>query len=459
MKWYVLVATLGIFAACLVLEYGRLTSKPFPGRKFADPVEEFKYGSIGAEVNGFPYAIWRELPTIFPDELPRGWETFGFLYEKGHGLPVGISVRRVAVRRAGFNCATCHTSRLEGQQTLILGAPAERLDLQAYLQFLQRASLDPRLTPDAVFTAAEANGRPFNPIEKAVHRYFVFPRLKSTVDDVAQSFAWMKVKPEHGPGRTDAGNAWRARWGLHPERDMQVGTVDFPSVWNQRLRTGGWYHWDGNNSSLEERNYSAALAGGATDWLLDRRSIGKLSNWLLDLPPPRFPGPIDTTKAAQGRAIYQAAGCGGCHDQGGPGFGGVTPVAQVGTDPARVSMFTPDMVRRFHQVGAKYTWRFSHYRSSGGYANVPLDGIWARGPYLHNGSVPTLTALLSPPAARPVQFYRGCTRFDPADVGFACDRGFLFDTRLVGNGNGGHTYGSELSPEARSALVEYLKTL
>ncbi|HEY8172679.1 MAG TPA: hypothetical protein VIH21_06300, partial [Dehalococcoidia bacterium] len=36
-------------------------------------------------------------------------------------------------------------------------------------------------------------------------------------------------------------------------------------------------------------------------------------------------------------------------------------------------------------LGSGYPWRFSHYRRSPGYANSPLDGIWARGPFLHNG--------------------------------------------------------------------------
>jgi len=34
-----------------------------------------------------------------------------------------------------------------------------------------------------------------------------------------------------------------------------------------------------------------------------------------------------------------------------------------------------------------------------GRADPPLDGIWATAPYLHNGSVPTLAALLDSDAA------------------------------------------------------------
>jgi hypothetical protein len=44
--------------------------------------------------------------------------------------------------------------------------------------------------------------------------------------------------------------------------DSTVGTVDLPSLWNQRARRG-MAHWDGNNDLVEERNKSAAIGAGA----------------------------------------------------------------------------------------------------------------------------------------------------------------------------------------------------
>jgi hypothetical protein len=35
----------------------------------------------------------------------------------------------------------------------------------------------------------------------------------------------------------------------------------------------------------------------------------------------------------------------------------------------------------------------------------------------------------------------------------------LFDTRLVGNSNAGHSYGTQLSDAERWALIEYIKSL
>jgi mono/diheme cytochrome c family protein len=95
------------------------------------------------------------------------------------------------------------------------------------------------------------------------------------------------------------------------------------------------------------------------------------------------------------------------------------------------------------------------------YKARPLNGIWASAPYLHNGSVPTLYALLLPPAQRPVTFSVGRWEYDPKKVGYVSDGQvpFVLDTRVTGNSNRGHEYGVTLPDADRWALVEYLKTL
>lgn len=469
MKAIRLVLTLGLLTAALILEFKRLTLKPWPPRHFNTAEMHFKYGSIGAEVDGYPYLIWRELPTVFSDRIPSGYAQFGFITEPGHDLPIGISVRRYGVERVGFNCATCHVSQVQygGSTRILLGAPASQLNLQAYIRFLIQASSDPRLTPRAVFDSAERNGRPIGFIDRLILEHVVFPKLGREIAQFKSSVTWMETRPEHGPGRTDAGNFWREKWGLRPENDQMVGTVDFPSVWAQRRRLNGGFHWDGNNSSLEERNISAALAGGAAEWLMDRNSIGRVSNWLLDLRSPVFPAPVDNELARKGRDIYDHEGCGSCHDDGPSGrSGSVTPIQEIGTDPQRLNLFSMEMVQRFNEVGGGsnraglgYSWRFRHYQKTNGYVNMPLDGIWARAPYLHNGSVPSLQALLLPQKERPKKFFRGCADLDVSDVGFQCQSGFEFDTSLEGNDNSGHNFGTSLSQGDKAALLEYLKTL
>jgi hypothetical protein len=101
----------------------------------------------------------------------------------------------------------------------------------------------------------------------------------------------------------------------------------------------------------------------------------------------------------------------------------------------------------------------------------PLNGIWATPPYLHNGSVPTIDALLSPASGRPAKFYLGNREYDPVKLGYHTEElsnGFEFDTSLPGNSNRGHEFsddkrdgviGPKLSPEDRKALLEFIKTL
>jgi hypothetical protein len=106
------------------------------------------------------------------------------------------------------------------------------------------------------------------------------------------------------------------------------------------------------------------------------------------------------------------------------------------------------------------------------YMPRPLNGIWATPPYLHNGSVPNLYALLSPVAERPTTFYLGNREYDPEHVGYRTGKfpgGFEFDTTIRGNRNTGHEFadspnkdgviGRLLTPDERLDLIEYLKTL
>jgi hypothetical protein len=145
--------------------------------------------------------------------------------------------------------------------------------------------------------------------------------------------------------------------------------------------------------------------------------------------------------------------------------GQVTPLAEIKTDPERERSFTQKLADKQNTLGTGYPWRLSHFRKTGGYANAPLDGVWLRSPYLHNGSVPTLRALLSPVEERPKQFYRAYDVFDFDGVGYVSSGpeaeklGWRYDTTVRGNSNAGHLYGVNMTPEEKADLLEYLKTL
>jgi len=184
-----------------------------------------------------------------------------------------------------------------------------------------------------------------------------------------------------------------------------------------------------------------------------------------DLSVSCYPYEINEALAAKGEPIYKRD-CAHCHDFGGSQVGKVVPIEAIGTDPHRLDSFTYELVSNQNTLYTGYPWRFTHFRKTNGYANMPLDAIWLRGPYLHNGCVPTLRDLLEPPENRPQVFYRGYDVYDQKKVGFVSDvpvegsrKYFRYDTTVPGNGNGGHRYGTELSLEEKDALVEYMKKL
>jgi hypothetical protein len=269
------------------------------------------------------------------------------------------------------------------------------------------------------------------------------------------------------------------------------------------------------------------------------------------LSAPKWPedilGGINRTLAAEGAVLYDNL-CKDCHlpPVGTPEFWqsrnwlpankfgqsyihvNVIPITKIGTDPAEAE----DMAKRTVWVPGNLGistnkfgfalgelvektvnhWYESQtpptpaperdamngYRHNGiqaplAYKARPLNGVWATPPYLHNGSVPNLYALLSPASERPKIFYLGRREFDPVCMGYQIaataapqekldlrclgdkresaagelDGGFKLDTTIRGNQNTGHEFNDDkksgvigrfLKPDERRALIEFLKT-
>lgn len=109
-----------------------------------------------------------------------------------------------------------------------------------------------------------------------------------------------------------------------------------------------------------------------------------------------------------------------------------------------------------------------------GYINNPVPYAYLRGPYLHNGSVPTLRQLINLDR-RPDLFCRGRADYSASALGFLSpppdavgrcpkDQRFLFDTKIRGNSNHGHDFPWAFSDPSKDAvalenLLEYLKIL
>jgi hypothetical protein len=459
---------------------------------YSATTEHFKYGSIGSEPGGSlieaaggllpPYRIFKVLPKICPDRLPGGYAALGLIFEQGRELPIGVSQRfRLGFDQVGLNCAVCHTGTLreapDSERQIILGMPAHQLDLQNFFRFVLNCTLDERFTADNLLGHMEQEGGELGWLDRLLYRYVVIPRTREQTLRLAQRLERIMGDevPPWGSGRVDTFNPYKGiqfNWPLDRlPRSELIAASDFPSLWNQKPREGMSLHWDGNNDSVDERNLSASLGTGVTPVTIDHERLGRVRDWIWELPPPAYPYAIDQAKAERGKTLY-ARYCLDCHGDHqfkdgvveGSRVGTVESIETIATDRHRLDSYTYEFAANQYTLYPESQYRFTHFRKTQGYANHPLDGIWARAPYLHNGSVPTLRALLDPPAARPQQFYRGYDVFDQEKLGFVYDvaeengsRFFLFDTSLPGNGNGGHRYAVELPDADKEAIVEYLK--
>jgi hypothetical protein len=177
---------------------------------------------------------------------------------------------------------------------------------------------------------------------------------------------------------------------------------------------------------------------------------------------PRYPFAIDKAAAGRGAATYQAR-CASCHD-GPESDARLHTAADVGTDPRRAGL-TQVQADGFNRVLAElespgYRPPSSPgIRATGKYWAASLAGVWARSPYLHNGSVRTMDDLLNPPAARAKSFRRGSRVYDAEQLGYTDGGAYVLDTTSPGNANGGHDYGTDLSQQQKRDLIEFLKTL
>jgi hypothetical protein len=449
---------------------------------YADDTDHFKYGSIGNEADGgIPYWIWLALPRVFPEHLPGngGYASFGMVFEPGQWkgdqwvggeVPVGFSKKTIGFPRVAMNCALCHhtTVREPGQASpkIYTAGPSHQLNLQGYLRFLFKCAHDDRFTADILLEEMSYDVD-LGPLDKVLYRYVIIPKTRRGLFELEKQYDWMASRPEWGRGRVDAFNPVKLNV-LKMPADDTIGTADMPPIWNLKAHAGYALHWDGMNSKLHEIVLSSAIGNGSTRDSIDLAGLKRIEAYIEAAPVPKYPLPIDTPKADKGRETYTQK-CAECHAFGGARTGKIVTVAEVGTDGERHRVWTDLDATRYNEFASGYPWKFDGFHGTdgpeGGYVNVPLDGIWARAPYLHNGSVPSLRDLLKPPKERPREFWRGNDLYDPKQVGFDSlfDEtkriGTHFDTRQKGNGNGGHIYGTELPDDQKDALVEYLKTL
>jgi hypothetical protein len=481
-----LVWTVIVFLAVVAAIGGAVAYVKFfreePAPYFASDEEHFLYGSVGTEAEeGIPYWIWLVLPRVFPEHLPYpgGYAALGVLARDGHEMPIGLSKVTVGFPRVAINCAMCHTASVRARPgdppTIVPAAPSHQTAPQMYFRFLLACASDPRFTADTILAEIAKNHR-LSFLDRMLYRFVIIPQTRRGLLEVGERDSWMNGRPNWGRGRIDPFNRVKFTF-LRQPIDETIGNSDMVPLWNLKQHQGYALHWDGLTTSLQESVLSSALGDGATRKWVDRdfrkwnntrpeemSSLRRVQNYISHVQPPAYPFAVDRQLAAGGASVYKSE-CASCHDIGGARTGTVVPVSEVGTDPNRLAMWTKGAAAAYNAYGDGHDWKFSAFRTTDGYVSVPLEGLWLRAPYLHNGSVPSLADLLEPVEQRTRVFWRGYDVYDPEKVGFvstgadAVRAGTIYETARKGNSNAGHLYGTGLSPQDKRALLEYLKTL
>jgi mono/diheme cytochrome c family protein len=192
--------------------------------------------------------------------------------------------------------------------------------------------------------------------------------------------------------------------------------------------------------------------------------------YLYSIEPPKYPKPINAALAKKGGLLF-VQNCSKCH--GNYGSGGeypnlLIPESLVNTDSLlyKANFQSPQFIEWFNKSWFAQGDHPARLEPFDGYVAPPLDGIWITAPYLHNGSVPTLEALLNS-KLRPAFWSRDFDhpQYDYEQLGWKYIREdsargtAVYNTSLPGYGNYGHNFGDKLSDPERKAVIEYLKTL
>lgn len=382
---------------------------------------------------------------------------------KNAGLPYAFTAMttKAGIELATSNCLTCHAGHIMGSLVVGLGAA------------------DGDFTSDQSVSAGAASVLISDPGERAEYDKWL-ARVKaiapySILDTVgvnpADTFTGV-LFAHHDPKTMEWSTA-----PLWPLPAPSAIPVDVPPWWRMKKKTAMFYGGAGRGDHARIMMTASVLCSSSVD---ESRAIDAffpdIRAYLTSIVPPKYPFAIDSERAAAGQSVFEST-CARCHGTYGesPTYANrLIPLATIGTDPLLSSgdtEFTRDYASWY---AASFFGEMARFESGDGYVAPPLDGIWATAPYLHNGSVPTLEALLDS-SKRPTYWTRSfdSSDYDEVRVGFrttTLDHGKvagssgsanrrIYDTTRPGYGNAGHTFGDGLSDADRGAVIEYLKTL
>lgn len=357
-------------------------------------------------------------------------------------LPMGLRIAPYLpiARGIGIDCMTCHGGSIAGQNIIGLGNAS--LDIQALFEEMAAAG------------------------EMPVRLPFNFSNVRGTTEAGAFSVYLLGYRNDDLSLRED-----RRELGLRDD-----ACEDVPAWWLLKKKKTMYYI--GATDSRSVRSIMQFMMHPLTlpkDFEKAEPHFKDILAFIKSIEPPKYPFSIDRELATQGKAVFET-NCAKCHGTYGEKSSypnKIIPLDVIGTDRTRYDNIGEKFAAAYLSSWFAKEPGLMPHRATEGYQAPPLDGIWATAPYFHNGSVPTLAGVLDS-KLRPKVFTRRYrtdeSEYDkvnvgwiisdpPKDVKSAFERRKIYDTTLPGRGNGGHTFGDDLTDAERKGVIEYLKTL
>lgn len=399
---------------------------------------------------------------------------------QGEGFALGESVfERDGASMVNLNCLACHAGVVNGQVVAGLG--------NSHIN-----QSDPR--------KARTRGDNFGPYEVW--------RLSSQLADPANEGLALATE------KTELQALFES---------AQLPPVDPMPWWLMKYKTKDYWYADAgpHDAASFSINFTTPYPGMNEHHAEHVKTVAKALAYARETLSPPFPTTLDPALVEKGADLFHGRvrpadgkgfkACKTCHgsytkkpsqtDLSQPGSWTVDYdfshiLRNVKTDAAY-----NETLRKFAPIAEHVSGLASYYEKQGtpeiapratvptkeGYVAPPLVGVWASAPYFHNGSVPTIEAVLNS-ELRPEIWSRNNRdpyaynlqqvgmQFEPVSrsefeesAAAAAGKPFvsqaaihhstLYDTKEFGHGNTGHTFGDSLSQDERLAVIEFLKSL
>lgn len=403
---------------------------------------------------GLPLSIWNQLDTGASLKHPTRTGPAA-------SLPFNLNLIEDSngVQVAASNCLTCHAAPLFGE--LVIGLGNEFLDF----------TVNPSVAVEQA--GALATGE---------HEIAAWEKFADRIAAIAPYIQTDTVGVNPANNLTFALMAHRdaktMRWLDNPALTpppQNVPPVSVPPWWRMKKKHAMFSMGEGRGDHASFMMSAAILCADSIQEVQALDGIAPdIRAYISSLEPPAYPFPIDDDLAQAGQLIFDRT-CSACHGAYGEQASypnRLVDIAVVGTDASLIDFIFGDGSVYVDWFNQSPFGELAKAQPSRGYVAPPLDGVWSTAPFLHNGSVPTIRAVLDSTARPKLWQHRDRSsaaessysqanlgwHFIEPDAGAAADP-WTYDTTRPGYANHGHGFGDALEDEQRDAVIEYLKTL